>query len=124
MALEPLTWNTQMMMNISFKHLSICILYFSWSSYALEKSELRILVSNCRNPEYSMYEREIQIFRDGKELKTVNTGHENEIILKDLGCTTVDQYVLTYRGESISFTDGSCTWMGFSYLTRQLFKDN
>jgi len=50
------------------------------------------------------------------------TRFENELLHVNLGgCTTVDTYEMKARNLSIKKKDGSCTWLGFQYLSVYLF---
>lgn len=40
---------------------------------------------------------------------------------RSAGCTTVDVYTVTFKKESITMTDGSCTWNGGMKLIKLIF---
>jgi len=49
---------------------------------------------------------------------------ENELnYAKDDGCTTTDWYNFKSKYVNINKTDGTCTWLGFYYLKKSLFKE-
>jgi hypothetical protein len=48
------------------------------------------------------------------EFELSNVGERN-------GCTTVDNYTITYKKETTKVEDGGCAWNGDYYLKQNLF---
>ena len=62
------------------------------------------------------------------KIKQLDTNDINELrhfeielnYMETSGCTTNDHYTLQYKRKKIEISDGSCSWLGFSFLLEKL----
>lgn len=96
---------------------SYSIKYNSQGCFHNESVTLTIKRDN--NKFYIIYNDTKRLLSDS-EVKRIQKFETELQSVKDMGCTTVDTYVLEYRDKRIETSDGGCEWNGFYNLKKEL----
>lgn len=61
--------------------------------------------------------------QDKNDIESIRHFEIEMTYFQDLGCTTVDTYIINYNGKDVVYNDGSCVWRGAYHLKKELFKE-
>ena len=79
-----------------------------------------VLIINKKQDSYHLSFGNIKKLLNEGDMESIRNFESQLRHMESFGCTSTDSYTLTYKKETVTISDGSCSWSGFYYLKKQL----